>query len=137
MLGTAVRVTKELAANRTLERLTAQDPERWSFVRDSLAAGMEAGGRGRDGCVHQVLTALAAALGGLTMGARVPIVGLLPHCQCKSAPSVGVDWMGGVSMTSPLRETVVEPSRELDDRIEAHRLVLCMRGHVGGPGQGA
>jgi hypothetical protein len=40
-------------------------------------------------------------------------------------------------VTSPLRETVVEPSRELDDRIEAHSLVLCIRGHVGGAGQGA
>lgn len=34
-------------------------------------------------------------------------------------------------VTSPLRETVVEPSRELDDRIVAHSLILCMRGHVG------
>jgi hypothetical protein len=63
MLGTALRVTKELAANRTLERLATHDPERWNFVRDSL---------------------------GLTMGARVPIAGLLPHCQCKSAPLVGL-----------------------------------------------
>jgi hypothetical protein len=40
-------------------------------------------------------------------------------------------------VTSPLRETVVEPSRELDDRIVAHSLILCMRGHVGAAGQGA
>ena len=40
-------------------------------------------------------------------------------------------------LTSPLSEAVVEPSRRLDDRTEAHRLVLCVRGRAGGAGQGA
>ncbi len=40
-------------------------------------------------------------------------------------------------VTGPIRATVVERSRELDDRIEAHSLVFCVPGHVGGAGQGA
>jgi hypothetical protein len=58
-LERAVKVTKELAANRTLVRLAAEDPERWNLVLDSLSAGMEPG---EMGSVQQVLTALATAL---------------------------------------------------------------------------
>ena len=58
-LETAVRVTKELAMNQTLVRLAAGDPDRWNFVLDSLAAGMEPG---EQGSMLQVLTALDGAL---------------------------------------------------------------------------
>jgi hypothetical protein len=59
-LTAAVRVTKELAMNQTMVRLAASDPERWNFLLDSLAAGMEPG---EQGSVLQVLTALDGALG--------------------------------------------------------------------------
>ena len=58
-LEAAVRVTKELAVNQTLVRLAAGDPERWNFLLDSLAAGMEPG---EQGSMLQVLTALSGAL---------------------------------------------------------------------------
>ena len=58
-LERAVEVTKELAANQSLVRLAAEDPERWNLVVDSLSAGMEPG---EMGSVQQVLTALVAAL---------------------------------------------------------------------------
>ena len=58
-LETAVKLTHELAVNRTLERFAAEDPERWNIVLDSLAATMEPG---EMGSVQQVLVALTAAL---------------------------------------------------------------------------
>jgi hypothetical protein len=58
-LETAVQLIRELAANRVLVRLAADDPERWNFVIDSLSAGMEPGDQGS---MQQVLTALNAAL---------------------------------------------------------------------------
>jgi hypothetical protein len=54
-LDRAVRMTKELAVNRTLVRLAAQDPERWNILLDSLAAGMEPG---EMGSMLQILTVL-------------------------------------------------------------------------------
>ena len=59
VLERAAEVTKELAANQSLVRLAAEDPERWNFVLDSLSAGMEPG---EMGSVQQVLTALIAAM---------------------------------------------------------------------------
>jgi len=58
-LETAVRVTRDLDANQTLVRLAAGELERWNFLLDSLAAGMEPG---EQGSVCQVLTALDGAL---------------------------------------------------------------------------
>lgn len=58
-LETAVRVTRELAMNQTLERLATAEPDRWNIVLDSLSAGMEPG---ELGSMQQVLTALAAAM---------------------------------------------------------------------------
>jgi hypothetical protein len=58
-LEAAVRVIRELAANSTLTRLAARDPERWNFLLDSLAAGMEPG---EQGSILQILTALNCAL---------------------------------------------------------------------------
>lgn len=58
-LETAARTIHELAATKTMERLATQEPERWNFVVDSLAAAMEPG---EMGTVCQVLTALTAAL---------------------------------------------------------------------------
>ncbi len=60
-LEKAAEVTKELAANQSLVRLAAEDPERWNLVLDSLSASMEPG---EMGSVQQVLSALAAALEG-------------------------------------------------------------------------
>ena len=58
-LDTAVKVTKELAVNRTMIRLADEDPDRWNLVVDSLSAAMEPGDMGS---VQQVYTALTAAL---------------------------------------------------------------------------
>jgi hypothetical protein len=58
-LESALRVIKELAVNKTLVRLAASDPQRWNFLLDSLAAGMESG---EQGSMLQVLTALDSAL---------------------------------------------------------------------------
>lgn len=58
-LATAVRVTEELAANESMVRLAAEDPDRWNFVLDSLSASMESG---EMGSLRQVCTALGAAL---------------------------------------------------------------------------
>lgn len=53
------RTSRELAANQTLVRLAALEPERWNPVPDSLSAGMESGDMGS---MQQVLTVLSAAL---------------------------------------------------------------------------
>lgn len=58
-LRTAVDVTTEMAANRSLVRLANDDPDRWNLVLDSLSAGMEAG---EMGSIRQVFTALSAAM---------------------------------------------------------------------------
>lgn len=58
-LETAVRVTEELAANESMVRLAAADPDRWNFVLDSLSAAMESG---EMGSLRQVCTALGVAL---------------------------------------------------------------------------
>ncbi len=58
-LEASVRLTKELTDDQTLTGLAGQDAERWSFVLDSLSAGMEPG---EMGSVRQILTALSAAL---------------------------------------------------------------------------
>ena len=57
-LERAIGVTKELAVNQTLTRLAACDPDRWNFLLDSLAAGMEPG---KLSSISQVLTALNGA----------------------------------------------------------------------------